>query len=467
MTLWLYLHFPALQLDSLYATHEQHALVIVDGHKNTIVQHNQTAHKHGIKNGMGLGTAASLCHDLQVHPYKIAIEKEKLAETAHWLYSVTADISLFEPNGILLKVSNMLSLYKNLEHYWQTLHSHLSLLALKYNFATGYSPLAARLLAKVGVNQIISNQENLVEHLHQQSLCHTELSVATIEKLRRVGITTISALLNITLTDLAKRFDLELVNYVGRLTGQLKHPLNFYRPSEAFKHRLELLFEIDNLQWLAKPLSILLTKLEYFLKKRNLITHEITLLLHQRDHGDLELTIHSAQGEYQSQKWLTLSQLTVESIKLLAPVQSITLLVKHSMPLNPLVEDLFSTAKGVYSPEELVSVLQAKLGKQAVQGMHLTEDPRPERSTEICLPLSHTSYCQHQAYKLRPSLLLPRPQRLTEQVAIMQGPERLATGWWDGNPMARDYFIAQTPNGRWLWIYRTAEKQWFLHGIFS
>jgi hypothetical protein len=34
------------------------------------------------------------------------------------------------------------------------------------------------------------------------------------------------------------------------------------------------------------------------------------------------------------------------------------------------------------------------------------------------------------------------------------GPERIETGWWDGDPVARDYFIAVDAEGALLWVFR-------------
>jgi protein ImuB len=51
------------------------------------------------------------------------------------------------------------------------------------------------------------------------------------------------------------------------------------------------------------------------------------------------------------------------------------------------------------------------------------------------------------------------------------GPERLETGWWDGREIARDYWIARTPAGARLWIFRERHQsglaRWFLHGVFG
>ncbi|MCV5690186.1 hypothetical protein OFN32_38855, partial [Escherichia coli] len=62
-----------------------------------------------------------------------------------------------------------------------------------------------------------------------------DLSSATVEKLQRVGVTTLQNLLELPLQDIARRFDIDLVNYVGRLTGQFKHPVDLYHPTESFQ----------------------------------------------------------------------------------------------------------------------------------------------------------------------------------------------------------------------------------------
>jgi protein ImuB len=64
-------------------------------------------------------------------------------------------------------------------------------------------------------------------------------------------------------------------------------------------------------------------------------------------------------------------------------------------------------------------------------------------------------------------MMLPTPEPLAEQISIIQGPERFVTGWWDGDEMTRDYFIARSQTGRWLWVFRNQQRQWFLHGLFS
>jgi len=467
MNFWLYLHFPSLQLDSLYAERTDSAIIIVSPKSNSIIQLNDQALKLGIKLGMGLGTASSLCCDLQVYPYQVTSEKEKLREIAQWLYLVTSDIVFFEPNGILLRVSNMLTLCNGLDSYWASLKNHLDQLKLHYYFATGYSALAARILAKAALNKITDNKAWLLNEVKGQPLSASDLPIKTVEKLNRVGINSLGQLLVIPMAEIAKRFDIELINYVGRLLAQFKHPVEFYHPPMKFKHRLELLFDIENNQWLIKPLTLLLTKLEQFLILRDQISHEIIITLHQRDAQDTELTVSSALGDYSQKKWLLLAQLTIESITLNGPVHSITLFVNNAVAKQALSSDLFNGDKGETTALELVSTLQAKLGKQAIKGLLLTEDARPELANQFCQPLTTPVPLALSQQKLRPIFLLPTPQRLLDKVSVIQGPERISTGWWDGNPIVRDYFIARCTQGRWLWIFRNHNKEWFLHGAFS
>ena len=96
----------------------------------------------------------------------------------------------------------------------------------------------------------------------------------------------------------------------------------------------------------------------------------------------------------------------------------------------------------------------------------MIDEHRPELATQYCRPLS-SSNVTPKALSLRPSLLLPTPSRLKEKVPIEHGPEPIVSGWWDTHEITRDYFIARDDNGRWLWVYRTPQQEWFTHGFFS
>ncbi|GHG01464.1 Y-family DNA polymerase [Thalassotalea marina] len=468
MTLWLYLHFPSLQLDALFRQPDVgiKPLIIVDEKRNEVVQLSQLAIDEGIRVGMGLGSASSLCSELKVLPYQQQVESRLLKRIAHWLYSVTADIALYPPNGLLLRVSNMLTLHQNLNSYWQHLAQHLNRLALSYHYATGYSPYAARMLARQRLDHICADQHYLQQKIAEQPLICADLEPKVINHLAKVGVHCFDDLLSLSLPALSKRFNIEVVNYIGRLTGQLQHPVNFYIPPEHFEQYLELYYEVSNLQYLEKPLLKLYQLLDRYLRLKDKLAAEVLLVLHQRDSDDLSFSVTAAQGEYRADKWKQLTQLSLESIKLNAPVIAITLKVTRTLNKYAQRVDLFKGSQGSLSSSELVSILSAKLGKDKIKGLQIAHDDRPEVANQLTAPFSVQAKIL-KSELLRPSLLLPTPVPPTEAIQIVSCPERVVTGWWDDHPVVRDYFIGRSETGRWLWLFKDKNQQWFIHGMFS
>ncbi len=78
----------------------------------------------------------------------------------------------------------------------------------------------------------------------------------------------------------------------------------------------------------------------------------------------------------------------------------------------------------------------------------------------------------------RPVWLLQRPQRLIADAGhpslqgaldFVAGPERIEAGWWDGEEVSRDYYVAANPHGETYWVYREHRDPhaWYVHGVFS
>ncbi|MGJ8681360.1 Y-family DNA polymerase [Paraglaciecola sp.] len=466
--LWLYLCFPQLQLDSLLeqatqAQSSQKAYVIWNEERHQICQLNQTAYQSGIRLGMGLGTAAMLKHDIEVVLYQEKITQGILDDIAHQLYLTTSDISFWGTNGLLLQTHNMLTMYGGLTQYWKMIQQKIPH-NLHYHFATGHSPLAARLLAITAWNKITDNQTQINQALQPLSLEHTELAAHVVKKLARVGLHSIQDLLKIPFADLAKRFDADVVHYIGQLTNQISHPIHFFHPKQFFERYLELLFDIENIHTLLNPLKILLNALALFLKSRDLLTHSLKITLYLRDAQPVELLIQSRQGEYQMQAWLSLITLKFENISLSSPAYAICLKVDNTFIRSPDKQDLFSRKQGTLSRLQLQSLLQAKLGEAALSTPQVSNDFRPELMIQNS-PTHKSALTQLQA--MRPSFLLSPPAPLQEKVSIAYGPERINTAWWDKDIVIRDYFIAYNSAGQWYWVFKTPDGKWYLHGIFS
>ena len=131
--------------------------------------------------------------------------------------------------------------------------------------------------------------------------------------------------------------------------------------------------------------------------------------------------------------------------------------------------------------------MRARLGEEAIHGLTLLEGHRPEKAWSKTAPPADTGGRPaprgRTARRLppasrRPLWLLPAPQSLTARdglprrrgpLRLIGEPERIETGWWDGEEIARDYYTAADSHGVLLWVFRErqAPHGWYLHGVFG
>ncbi|WP_347329759.1 Y-family DNA polymerase [Marinimicrobium locisalis] len=467
--LWLYLYFPRLQLETQEPDNSL-PLGIVDERDNRLVQLNETAKNQGVTHGMGLATAAALCPTIQLLPLKESMAQRRIEELAQGLYDLSGDISPDTPEGLWLGATRMVKYHNGFDNYCKSIRRFLERQNLTCQLGAGTSPLSARLLAKAGAP--LSDQPDALARAYRQcSLALTDLPLSTREHLHRLGIQTMAGLLALPLKDLSRRFDAELAQYVGRLTGQLPHPLPFFQPPDTFRRHRELPHELETTQRLMPWVERLLAELEAFLQAREQVVKRVELRLYPREGEPTALTIGAARGESRAEHWLSLTELTLERQPLNAPVVALALSARELLPRPKDTGDCLdphSTAK--LSSDQLVALLQARLGEDRVRRLAVQEDFRPEKATVERDPLSRAERFPDSPPppSLRPGFLLDAPQPCRQPLEIVYGPERIATGWWDQQPQVRDYYIARNKDGQWCWVFREPQQSgWFMQGYFA
>lgn len=467
--LWLYLYFPRLQLE----TQEPDSplpLAIVDERDNRLVQLNDAAKHQGVALGMGLATAAALCPGIQLLPLKAAITQRRIEELAQGLYDLSGDISPDIPEGIWLGATRMVKYHNGFDNYCKNIQRFLTRQSLTCQLGAGPSPLSARLLAKAEA-PLTDQPEALAQAYRKCPLTLTDLPQATREHLQRLGIQTLDGLLTLPLKEVSRRFDADLAQYVGRLTGQLPHPLPFFQPPTTFRRHRELPHELETSQRLIPWIERLLGELESFLQNREQVVKRLELTLYPRDGEPIVQCVGAARGEARAARWLPLIELTLERQPLVAPVAALALSARELLPRPKDTQDCLdphSTAS--LSGEQLVALLQARLGEEQVRRLVVREDFRPDKATTESDPLCRTERNIESPAppSLRPAFLLTTPQPYAQPLEIVQGPERIATGWWDHQPQVRDYYIARNSEGQWCWVFREpGQTGWFVQGYFA
>lgn len=482
--LWIYIRFNALQLSSIVddtgqlAAYSAKPIGIYDALNNQLCQVNTESLRLGLKVNMGLAAASALCAELEIIEYDTAREEQLLLDIAQQLYGVTADISLDKPNGLYLRADNMLKLYGGIQPYWRTLNAILNTLSGSYDYAAAYSISAAKVLAKAAYNGISDDKHVWKKALCRCALTHSELTEKQLIALQRVGIHSFTDLFKQPVSAIAARFDGAMLRYLSELKGERFAQLPLYRPLQQFRQQHVLLYEITLSERLLNPLNLMLKKLEQFLVQRGLVAFDLNISLQLRDH-DSDVSeqlwqLHCAQGESRASAWLDIAQISIERLKLVAPVQGLRLSTQQLSKAVAANDDLFSGKQHNMNSLQLLARLHAKLGEDAVSQVQLSNDYRPEYINKVCLPGDNNQLTTqlddsaNQAfYHDRPALLLSRPITLPPQTKILSSPERIVTGWWDDKPVARDYFIAQNRQGQYLWVFRTPDNAWYVHGYFA
>jgi protein ImuB len=166
----------------------------------------------------------------------------------------------------------------------------------------------------------------------------------------------------------------------------------------------------------------------------------------------------------------------------------------------PKVEDADPEQEVLWSPEggglgdnnlaELLDRLANKIGAGNIHRYLPQERYWPEQSVKLALSLSEKPSTNWRTGRLRPSLLLPRPEKIivisllpdyppkvfiyknkTHQVSKADGPERIEREWWLDEGQHRDYYQVEDQDGQRYWLFRSGHyddaPEWFLHGFFA
>ncbi|HTD28266.1 MAG TPA: DNA polymerase Y family protein, partial [Xanthomonadaceae bacterium] len=107
-----------------------------------------------------------------------------------------------------------------------------------------------------------------------------------------------------------------------------------------------------------------------------------------------------------------------------------------------------------------------------VQGVFIQADHRPELATASAQPSDASSHPSQSSVPQapRPGWLLYQPVPLRDHhIRIVSGPERIESGWWDGDDVRRDYYLVETSLGQhaWAWCAAGEHGPFMLHGWFA
>jgi protein ImuB len=396
----------------------------------------------------------------------------------------TSFVSIEPPNALLLEIRGSVKLFGSLE----TLHADIDAcwrrLALQVFSATAPSTLGALWLARAGshggrsrlAGPMIEDLSVLPSHLSKLPLVCTAWDIERLQTLRAMGVTRVGELLRLPRAGLARRLSPAMLQDLDIALARQPAPRRAFVPRERFRERCDFETEIEHVAYLEKALEPLIGRCARFLCERQAGVQRLQLRLHHREGPPtrVQLGLASITSERRRLSDVLCQKLT--RLKLKAPVRGMELISGslRGLPASSLAFAGLGASSRDTVPQ-LVERLRARLGEEAVYGVDLIPEHRPEaawrRVHELCLipaPRVDARIAgQIDAGMPRPVWLLDEPVPVLKP-QILQGPERIESGWWDGKGVARDYYIARQSQGSTLWVFQERQsKRWYLHGVFA
>lgn len=509
--LWLCLDFPRLPLEALPGGAGPRAVYEEQRGVRQVLLASREAGKAGIQAGMPVTAALALLPALTLQERDPARERRTLEALAAWAECYTSRVSL-DPPALLLEIAGSLRLFGGLDTLWRRITRDLGQRGFTASQALAPTPLAARLLARGGGGARIEDPKHLTGAVAALPLACLAWPEEVMDALRGMGLTTIGDCLRLPRQGFLQRFGAAPLLDLDRALGRLPDPRASHRQPERFSRECELSGEIDDSGILLEACRQLLKELERFLVQRQVAVRAVRFTFFHLRAQATRLEIGRRQAGGGVEQWSRLLALRFESLDLPEPVIAIRLAARDGEPLRGTTASLpFHGRTGragegcapVVPMADLVERLGARLGPEAVHGLALAAEHRPQRAwrpalpaaerlaprssrSSRCLPEPPDDYRPHwlgdssQAGRLllkRPLWMLPEPLPLRADgeapscdgpLTLLSGPERIETGWWDDESVARDYFVAADARGSHLWIFRDRSRGgWYLHGMFG
>jgi len=480
-SLWLCLEFPHLCLEiygDTFSARQPLAVVEDSGTRSRLQACNPRATALGVRPQMTLNAALALAPDLLILNRNKEKEQQLLERLAIWAGQYTALVSLELPNALLLEVRGSLRLFGGLRKLSRRIRDGLIELGYRVRWACAPTPLASLWLARATDGAVISEIHQLPGALGRVPLACLGWPQERLNILRQMGVNVVADCLRLPRDGFARRLGSSWLEMLDRAMCRLPDPRRAFEPPVDFKSEIQLPYEVHETAVLLPVLECMLKELQGVLLARQAGIQRLTFCFCHLDNPATCLKLDLVSLSRSAKHFMALLELKLETVRLPSPVTALRMQSEPLRPLQASTAGLFSKVDPGDNGSEmpfLVERLRVRLGTDAVHGIGMIPEHRPEAAWRFVEPGTETKTWY---FRPRPLWMLLEPQRLPEreglpcfdgQLILESGPERIESGWWDGKDVTRDYFVARHPGGRRFWLFRERRGggEWFLHGAFG
>jgi protein ImuB len=484
--LWFCAYLPNLSLEASGPSKEARVIVEEQHGIHRVLLACPRASAAGIQPGQSANAALALLPTLQVEERSTLREQQAVERLATWLEQFTSVVCITGRDVLLLEIAGSLRLYGGLPSLRQQVAAGLEQQGFEASLAIAPTPLAATWLARAGRRACVREPANIASVLRGLPLTCLDWPASICDSISGMGATSVGDCLRLPREGFARRFGSQRLLELDRALGRLPDPRASWRAPERFCADYEMTEEQSDREALLAICHELLLSLERFLLTRQLGTQRLRFSFFHLRAPATQVLLGGAEFERHAEHWSDLLRIRFERVLLPEAVIAVRLQGGRNQAMQAASGRLAFHGKSSgqgrrYSMSQLAERLIARIGNQSVQSVTTVAEHRPQRAWRLQgvsggKAVTAMSAIRRNLY--RPLWMLPEPVLLPLEQAyplhqgrltLLEGPERLETGWWDDDGIARDYYTAINPQGLRLWVFRNRSRatSWYLHGIFG
>ncbi|MET3140032.1 protein ImuB [Undibacterium sp. GrIS 1.2] len=489
MRFWLSLHFPLLPLETLRPSWSNPgAYVVMD--KEQVIVASKEALQSGVRLGMRSGGVSAIAPSTLLLDRNPTKEKLALECLTMALLQFTPEVTHAADFCIHLDVTTTLRLFGGRLAICHKIRESIRRLGFTAILGTAPTAMGSWLLARARQRRLFSVRRRAIkmgtlEKRLDQLPCRLLPSAAVHEEwLSGIGADHLGALRRLPRAGLVRRTNQQLLNELGRAYGEAPELFEWIKVPLTFSARLETYDRIEHADALLHGAVRLIGQLiGWLVSLQQAVSHFVLILEHERGRAAIDpstIEIMLAEPAWHEEHLIRLLKERLGRVELIAPVIALRLDVKQVVPMIAPTQSLFPEPGGNPANfNRLLELLTARLGRENVLTPVALNDYRPEvcnawgPASDKPIRLDDETELLERPFWIldKPIALIMRDERpfYISPLKIIKGPERVEAGWWDDQIAARDYFVAQASDTSCYWIYleRTQEAKWYLHGLYA
>ena len=413
----------------------------------------------------------------------------ELQQLALAMLRYSPKVACFRHDSVVLEVSGSLSLFGGAPKLSRQVGEIAC--SLHPAFRQGMAPSATGAWLLAGLSSVsrrrVIRSQSLAKRLDKLPVRSLPETLPHGPWLENIACNSLGSLRRLPRQGLQQRSSPALLHALDVAYAQAHEDLAWFVAPARFRHARDLDFHLQQAASLLAATQALLQALCGWLQNRQEALHEFTLLIHHEKGRQpcppTPLMLRFSAATWRLEDFNRVLKEQLQHCVLRQPAIRLELLAGPAHPRTPVSHTLFPDPfQHMQEERRLLDLLAARLGRDGIRRPRPIAHHLPELANHWkadVLPAAAETLPASLDAKPRPFWLLPHPQELAihqerpvfqgHSLRLLQGPERIETGWYAGNHQRRDYFVAEDAEGARYWVYREREtgESWFLHGLFA